>query len=426
MKILVVGSGGREHALVWKIAQSPLVKKIYAAPGNAGMAEYSECVALQPADLQGLVRFTEQEKVDLTVVGPELPLVNGIVDLFQSRGLGIFGPQALAARLEGSKVFSKKCMIRYGIPTAQARIFSAAEEAKRYVKTLVPPYVVKADGLAAGKGVTVASSQEEGLQAIAQILEQGVFGEAGRQILIEDCLKGEELSILAFSDGQKVVPLASSQDHKRLRDRDDGPNTGGMGAYSPCPMIHEEDLHRLVQETVDPVIRGLAQEGIPYRGLIYAGLMLTDQGPYVLEYNVRFGDPELQAVLPRLDEDLVPILLEVIEGRLTHKQLRWKRESALTVVLASEGYPGKYSVGFPIDGLESGARNEGVVVFHAGTQRNASQRVVTNGGRVLNVTGMGASLQEAHDRAYDAVSHIRFQGMYYRRDIGWRAFTKVA
>ncbi len=423
MKILVIGSGGREHALLWKIAQSPFVTKLFAAPGNAGTEDLAQSVTVKADDLEGLLNFAELKKIDLTVVGPEIPLVQGISDLFQKKGLLVFGPQASAAQLEGSKVFSKDRMKKYGVPTAAYKVFQSSAEAKKYILEIDPPFVIKADGLAAGKGVIVADSAEEGVRAVTQILDEKIFGQAGKKIVIEEFLKGEELSILAFSDGKNIVPLASSQDHKRVGEHDHGPNTGGMGAYSPCPLVNEKELKELAAKTIQPVISGLFSEGMEYRGLIYAGLMLTDRGPFVLEYNVRFGDPEAQAVLTRLDEDLVPILMEAVTGKLRRDRLLWKPQSSMTVVLASAGYPGVYATGFPISGLAEAGSIKDVIVFHAGTRRNAAGQVVTAGGRVLNVTAWGDSLQEAHASAYEAVKKIHFDGMFCRKDIGWRAFT---
>jgi len=423
VKILVIGSGGREHALLWKIAQSPFVTKLFAAPGNAGTEDLAQSVTVKADDLEGLLNFAELKKIDLTVVGPEIPLVQGISDLFQKKGLLVFGPQASAAQLEGSKVFSKDRMKKYGVPTAAYKVFQSSAEAKKYILEIDPPFVIKADGLAAGKGVIVADSAEEGVRAVTQILDEKIFGQAGKKIVIEEFLKGEELSILAFSDGKNIVPLASSQDHKRVGEHDHGPNTGGMGAYSPCPLVNEKELKELAAKTIQPVISGLFSEGMEYRGLIYAGLMLTDRGPFVLEYNVRFGDPEAQAVLTRLDEDLVPILMEAVTGKLRRDRLLWKPQSSMTVVLASAGYPGVYATGFPISGLAEAGSIKDVIVFHAGTRRNAAGQVVTAGGRVLNVTAWGDSLQEAHASAYEAVKKIHFDGMFCRKDIGWRAFT---
>lgn len=424
LKVLVIGSGGREHALVWKIARSPLVRKVYAAPGNAGISALAECVALKPSDQKGLLDFVKKENIDLTVVGPELPLVEGIADLFRAEGRLIFGPGRAAARLEGSKVFSKDRMKKFGIPTASCKEYPTAEATARDLETCPPLFVIKSDGLAAGKGVSVVTNENERQEVIRQLHERRFPNPNGKHIK-EDYLKGEELSILAFTDGEKVLPLASSQDHKRAFDHEEGPNTGGMGAYSPCPAVTESEVETLAEKTITPLIRGLAGEGIRYQGLIYAGLMLTERGPYVLEYNVRFGDPETQAVLPRLDEDLVPVLLEVAEGRLTKDRLKWKAKSALNIVLASGGYPGDYPVGFEIKGLDAVRESEDLIVFHAGTARSKDGKTVTAGGRVLNVTALGGTLQEARSRAYEAAEKIQFQGLFFRKDIGWRALTKV-
>jgi len=418
MRILVVGSGGREHAIIWKISQSPLVTKIYAAPGNAGMEKLAECVPVSASDIPKLLQFAVEQKVDLTVVGPEAPLVEGMVDLFQNRGLSIFGPNKAAARLEGSKIFSKERMARYGIPTASFRIFTESKAAEDFINQNIPPFVVKADGLAAGKGVVVASTCEEALAAVRQFMNEKILGDSGAKLIIEECLFGEELSVLAFTDGKKIVPLATSQDHKRAFDNDQGPNTGGMGAYSPCPFVEESDLPSLVDQTIAPLIRGLSAEGIEYRGVIYAGLMLTERGPFVLEYNVRFGDPETQAVLARMEDDLVPILMDIASGNLRADHLNFKPQASLSVVLASLGYPGSYGKGFPILGLEDLGKE--VVVFHAGTKKDDSGKIVTAGGRVLNVTALGNSLRDAYERAYRAVKKIQCENLFFRRDIGLR------
>ncbi|HNV86188.1 MAG TPA: phosphoribosylamine--glycine ligase [Candidatus Omnitrophota bacterium] len=420
MKILVVGSGGREHALVWKISQSPLVSEIYAAPGNAGMEKLAECVPISASDIPKLLEFARNQKIDLTVVGPEAPLAGGIVDVFQDKGLLIFGPNQAAARLEGSKIFSKERMARYGIPTASFKIFTDSKSAEDFIAQNVPPFVVKADGLAAGKGVVVALTREEALTAVRQFMNEKILGDSGSKIIIEECLSGEELSVLAFTDGKKIVPLATSQDHKRAFDNDEGPNTGGMGAYSPCPFVEETDLPFLVEQTIAPLIRGLSSEGIEYRGVIYAGLMLTERGPFVLEYNVRFGDPETQAVLARMEDDLLPILKDIAEGHLKTDRLNFKPQASLSVVLASLGYPGSYTAGVLIQGLENAEKEKDVAVFHAGTKKDADGRIVTSGGRVLNVTGLGDSLRDAYERTYRAVKKIQCENLFFRRDIGLR------
>jgi phosphoribosylamine--glycine ligase len=426
VKVLVVGSGGREHALAWKISRSPLASELHAAPGNAGIAEIAKCHAVAAHDLEGLLALARREKIDLTVVGPEQPLVMGIGDLFRKNGLLLFGPSRAAAELEGSKVFSKGRMKKYGVPTADAAVFESAQAARNHLELRRLPFVLKADGLAAGKGVIIARSREEGERACHAIMEERVFGDAGNRILIEDFLTGEELSILAFTDGENVLPLASSQDHKRAFDGDEGPNTGGMGAYSPCPLVSDRGLHEIAERTIAPVIRGLRSEGIAYQGLIYAGLMMTAGGPFVLEYNVRFGDPETQAILMRLEEDIVPLLAETARGELSRKSLRWKTDWAVTVVLASSGYPGSYPTGFEIRGLERLRGREDLAVFHAGTKAGASGKVVTAGGRVLNVTALGHSLEEARSKVYEACRVIECEGLFYRKDIGEKALTKKA
>lgn len=421
MKILVIGAGGRESAIIWKLGQSPLVDKIFAAPGNAGIEKFAECVAIQANDLPKLLDFALSRKIDLTVVGPEAPLVQGIADLFQSKGLLIFGPNKAASQLEGSKVFSKERMLRYGVPTARAEIFTDAKLAANYLGRHNPPFVVKADGLAAGKGVVVAGTRDEALDAVRQFLEERALGDAGARIIIEDCLEGEELSVLAFTDGNKILPLASSQDHKRAFDHDEGPNTGGMGAYSPCPFIRESELGMISEKTIAPMIRGLKKDGIEYRGVIYAGIMLTEKGPFVLEYNVRFGDPETQAVLVRMEDDIVPILLEIAQGGLKRDRLSFSPGASLAVVLASKGYPGSSAQGFPIEGLENFEFSKDVFVFQAGTRKENNGKVVTAGGRVLNVAALGRSLAEAYEKAYRAVEKIYCENLFWRKDIGKRA-----
>jgi phosphoribosylamine--glycine ligase len=421
MKLLVVGGGGREHTLVWKLKQSPFVEKIYCAPGNAGIAQEAECVPYQPDDLKGLVDFAKREGIDLTVVGPEAPLVAGIRDAFEAAGLKLFGPHANAAIIEGSKVFAKQLMAKYGIPTADFRVFRNPQEAISYVRELDHPCVVKADGLAAGKGVIVCSSRQEAEEAVHLIMEKKVFGKAGDAVVIEECLEGEEVSVLAFTDGETVIPMVASQDHKRVFDGDQGPNTGGMGAYSPAPVYTPEIHEEVCQKILFPVITALASEGRKYQGVIYAGLMITEKGPYVLEFNCRFGDPEAQVVIPRLRSDLVPVMEAVLEGRLHEVSLEWDQRAAVCVVLASGGYPGAYEKGKVIFGLEEVPPD--VLVFHAGTAR-ANGRFVTSGGRVLGVTGFGETIREAVSRTYQAVEKIYFEGMHYRRDIAHRALAR--
>lgn len=426
MKVLVVGSGGREHAIVWKLAQSPLAVRLYCAPGNAGMSQHAELVPIEPNDLAGLLKFAKREAVDLTVVGPEAPLAAGIVDLFQAENLPIFGPDRVAAQLESSKVFSKEWMRRAGIPTAAFRVFEDAAEAKRSLLAGEPPFVIKAEGLAGGKGVVVAETAQEAVQAITDIQEKRVFGDAGKRVVIEKHLTGEEVSILVLADGTRALALASSQDHKRAGDGDTGPNTGGMGAYSPCPSVPDGKVERLVDLTIMPLLEALRKEGIVYRGLLYAGLMLTRDGPFVLEYNVRFGDPEAQAVIPRLKSDLLPILDQIAHGRLSEKALLWDERACLSVVAASGGYPGHYETGLVIAGLERLKSRRDLFVFHAGTRLAEGGRVVTAGGRVLAVSALAPTLKEAQEKAYAAVGEVYFQGMHVRRDIGWRALGTQA
>lgn len=420
MKVLILGSGGREHAIAAKIAKSPLLTKLYAIPGNAGIAQIAECHALDIDNLPALLEFAKREFIDLTVVGPEAPLVLGIVDEFEKSGLRIFGPGKDASMLEGSKAFAKDQMTKFGIPTADYEVLSNINEAKHFMIETEMPVVVKADGLAAGKGVVLCQSSQEGVAALTQMMSEGVFGAAGKKVVIERMLEGEELSVLALTDGKKIIPLASSQDHKRAYDYDRGPNTGGMGAYSPCPFISEEKFREVINLTIRPMVSGMAQEGIPYRGLLYAGVMMTKQGPFVMEYNCRFGDPEAQAVLPRLKSDILPILMQIAEGALSTESIEWHDKACLTVVLASGGYPGFYHKGFKITGLDSVANQEDIFVFHAGTLKGPQGEFLTSGGRVLAVTALGDNLKVAQDRAYQAVSHIHFEGGFYRRDIGRR------
>ncbi len=427
MKVLVVGSGGREHTLVWKIAQSPKVDKIYCAPGNAGIAECAECIDIKAEDINGLCDFAADERIDLTVVGPETPLVKGIVDLFEQRDLRIFGPRKEAALLEESKVFSKEMMVKYGAPTGKARIFTDSREAKSYLREVGAPIVVKADGLAAGKGSMVCGTVDETIKAVEAIMEEKIFGESGNRILVEECLFGEEASFIVFTDGENIVPMVSSQDHKRIFDGDKGRNTGGMGAYSPAPVVTKNLEQRIMDEIIRPIISGMAKEGRPYKGVLYAGIMVTDEGPKVIEFNVRYGDPENQAIMPRLKEDLVDIMEAIIDGRLPQRDLDWDERACVCVVLASGGYPQKYEKGKEIFGIEDAKEMEDVVVFHAGTKREIqdprlqTSKIVTNGGRVLGVTALGKDIKSAIDRAYGAVENIRFDGMHYRKDIGYRA-----
>lgn len=422
VKVLVIGGGGREHALVWKLAKSPRVTKIYCAPGNGGIAEMATCVPIEADEIEKLLTFAKENQIDWTVVGPELPLSLGIVDLFRANGLKIFGPNKRAAEIEASKALAKELMFKYGIPTAESATFTDSSAAIAYIEKIGVPCVVKADGLAAGKGVVVAMDEETACTAVKDMLEGNAFGESGSKVVIEEFLKGEEVSILAFTDGQVMVPMVSSQDHKRVFDGDEGPNTGGMGAYSPAP-VYTEQLAREVQEKIlEPTRKALTAEGREYTGVIYAGLMITADGPKVLEYNARFGDPETQPVLMRLDTDLLEIM-EAIEGkRLSEIKINWSKEATACVVLAAGGYPGDYQKGQAITGLEEVMNTlKEVTVFHAGTKQQHGQ-LVTNGGRVLGITAKGADIKTAVAKAYQAVNKINFAHMHYRKDIAYRAF----
>ena len=420
MKVLVVGGGGREHALVWKVAQSPRVKRIFAAPGNAGIANLAECVPIKAEDIKGLLEFARSRAVDLTLVGPEGPLSLGIVDEFTKTGLRIFGPSGKAAIIEGSKRFSKDLMKKYDIPTADYAVFTDQARAEAYVREKGAPIVVKADGLAAGKGVVVAESVEDAVSALDLIMAQKAYGAAGERVVVEECLKGEEASFMAFSDGKTVVPMASSQDHKRVFDADKGPNTGGMGAYSPAPIVTAK-LERQVMETIMiPTVRAMEKEDRLFQGVLYAGLMIHNGEARVLEFNARFGDPETQPIMARLDTDLIDIIEAILAGSLAKTEIRWKPDSAVCVVMASGGYPGNYEKGVEITGLDRAAERSNAMVFHSGTSvRNG--KIVTDGGRVLGVTGLGPTVAAAIDSAYAAVHDISFQGAHYRRDIGARA-----
>lgn len=420
MKVLVVGGGGREHALVWKLGQSPRVSRVYAAPGNAGTEMLARNVAIEAENVEGLVAFAEAEGIGLTVVGPEAPLVLGIVDRFRERGLRVFGPSGAAARLEGSKAFAKAKMVRFGVPTGDYREFTDPEEARAYIRERGAPLVVKADGLAAGKGVIVAHTVEEALGGVDAMMVGGVFGDAGRTLVVEEFLEGEEASFLAFCDGKTVLPMASSQDHKPVFDDDRGPNTGGMGAYSPAPVLSPELFEEAVETVIRPMVEGMAAEGNPYTGVLYAGLMIRDGRLKVLEFNCRFGDPECQPIVLRMAGDLVPLLEACIDGRLEHARLEWDPRAAVCVVMASEGYPGSYPKGVAIRGIDAASRLPDTVVFHAGTWRSGDD-VVTNGGRVLGVTALGHGVEEAIRRAYEAVGAISWSGAHYRTDIGRKA-----
>lgn len=429
MKVLVIGSGGREHAIVWKLKQSPRFPKIFCAPGNAGIARDAEIVNLKADDIKGLLAFALREKIDLTIVGPEAPLAGGIVDKFMQKGLDIFGPTKELANLEASKAHSKEVMRRLNIPSAAFEIFDSADKAIDFTNrsrlfAAHYPVVVKADGLAAGKGVVICKNRNEAQLAIEDMMVRKVFGRAGEKIVIEEHLEGEEASILAVSDGINVIALASSQDHKRAFDADKGPNTGGMGAYSPAAVVTEAIHTRVMDEVIRPLINGLAKENKFYKGVLYAGIMLTKEGPKVLEFNVRFGDPETQAILPRLKTDLIDLCFAGIEDRIDEIKLEWKEKPSVCVVLASGGYPGEYKKGFEISGLEDALWEAGgdTHIFHAGTKlQEAKDSYITDGGRVLDVVSLGDDIRQARDKAYKAIGKIRFEGMHYRKDIGHRA-----
>ncbi len=436
MKILVVGGGGREHALAWKIAQSPLVSKVYCAPGNAGIAAVADCIDIKSDNLQGLVEFATANSIDLTVVGPEAPLIAGIVDLFEAAGLPVFGPSREPAQLEGSKVFSKNLMKAAGIPTAEFWAVSSAAEAKACVAAYFMSHpesskiVLKADGIAAGKGVIVASGEAEAIAGIDRIMIARVFGSAGDQLVIEECLEGEEASIMAITDGSYIVPLLPSQDHKRAFDGDLGSNTGGMGAYCPVPIIPQSTVQITVEQIIRPAVMAIRELGIPYRGVVYAGVMVTSTGPKCIEFNCRLGDPETQTILPMLESDIVPLLMSVVEGTLDQMELTWRAGSAVCVVAASEGYPDAFDPGSDISQI-LGRNIEGLdttmpdsVVFHSGT-KSLNGNIVTSGGRVLAVTGMGSDLISAAANAYLAMDKIQFDGMHYRKDIAARALHEV-
>jgi phosphoribosylamine---glycine ligase len=424
MNILVIGSGGREHALVWKLRQSPHVQSVFCAPGNAGIEQLATLVPLKPTDINGLLKFAKKNNIDLTVVGSEQPLVEGLVDVFEENGLKIFGPSKSAAQLEGSKVFSKDFMARHHIPTAKYRNFAASEilDAKNYISTLHTPLVLKADGLAAGKGVLICKNYQEAIAALDEIVVHRAFGEAGDRIVVEEFLVGEEASIFVLTDGERFAILASAQDHKRILDGDLGKNTGGMGAYAPAPIVTKELLPDLIRRIIQPTLNGMHHDGSPYRGCLYIGLMLTADGPQVLEYNCRFGDPETQVVVPLIDGDLAEIFLSIAERRLDPTTVKVHKAAAVCVVMASHGYPDAYQTGKQIFGVDSFKAEDGVVVFHAGT-RKEKDKIVTSGGRVLGVTALGFNdeLAQTIQNAYRAVEKITFDGAYYRSDIGKKA-----
>ncbi|MFZ2330389.1 MAG: phosphoribosylamine--glycine ligase [Atribacterota bacterium] len=417
MNILVIGSGGREHTIVWKLAQSSLVDKIYCAPGNAGIAELAECLEVESDNLSGFLEIARHNSIDCTIVGPEVPLSLGIVDLFEDNGYPIFGPHRKAAEIESSKVFAKQIMNKYHIPTARSQDFEDYYEALSYLEKQSFPLVIKADGLAAGKGVIITKDRFEAELALGKIMKERKFGEAGRRVLIEEFLSGEEVSMLVFSDGRNILPMITSQDHKQIGDNDEGLNTGGMGAYSPVPFFSEKEREFVLTRIFQPVISGLEGEGRPFKGVLYAGLIITKEGPKVLEFNARFGDPETQVILPGLETDLMEIIQATIDGSLQRIELSWKKQSTVCVVMASQGYPGVYEQGKTITGLGELRDSGDIMIFHSGTQKKNNQ-IVSAGGRVLGVTAWADSLKEAIDKAYQGIEKIHFENSYYRKDIG--------
>jgi len=423
MRVLVIGGGGREHALVWKLRQSPRVTKVYCAPGNGGIAQEAECLAADVRSLDSIVAVANQVQPDLTVVGPEMPLTLGVVDEFQRRGWPVFGPTRAAAQLESSKSFAKQFMQRHRIPTAHYAICTTVDEVRAALSHFHTPVVVKADGLAAGKGVVIAKSKEEAIATASEMLSGKMLGEAGTRIVLEECLQGEEISFLVFSDGERVVPMVAAQDHKRIGDGDTGPNTGGMGAYSTTAMVDDQMRDWLSHHIARPVVAGMKAEGMEYRGVLYCGLMMTARGPMVLEFNCRFGDPETQPILMRLESDLLEAIEASVGGHASDGDFRWSKDASVCVVAASGGYPGTFEAGKKIAGLEQAGQIEGVKVFHAGTSTNDGV-FFTSGGRVLGVTARAAELSVAVQRAYEALSQLGFEGMYYRKDIAARALKK--
>jgi phosphoribosylamine--glycine ligase len=424
MKVLLVGGGGREHALAWKLAQSPRLTRLYAAPGNPGIAAHADCVPVRDTDLDEVVALARRERVELAVIGPEVPLSLGLRDRLSDAGVSVFGPSQSAARLESSKAFAKDLMARYGIPTARFRVFQDAGAARRFCRELGAPLVVKADGLAAGKGAMVCATLPEADAAIRLCLDEDAFGAAGRTVVVEEFMTGEEASFFVITDGVSALPLPAAQDHKTIFDDDRGPNTGGMGAYSPAPIVDEAMTDRIMDEIVTPTLAAMAKEGAPYAGVLFVGLMVGPDGPRVVEFNCRFGDPECQAILPRLDEDILPVFEAVASGRGLPASLRWRREASVCVVLASPGYPGTPRAGLPIEGVEAAAALPGVNIFHAGTA-SRDGAFLTAGGRVLGVQALGGDIRAAIERAYDAVGRIRFDGMQFRHDIGRRALARA-
>ncbi|MGE5475459.1 MAG: phosphoribosylamine--glycine ligase [Bacteroidales bacterium] len=424
MKVLVVGGGGREHALCWKLRQSPLLTRLWCAPGNAGIADVAECVAIGAEDVAKLVAFAREQAVDLVVVGPEAPLVLGLADQLKAAGIKVFGPSAAAAALEGSKGFMKDVVWKSGIPTAWYGRFTDIDAAKAFIREKGAPIVVKTDGLAAGKGVVVAMTLDEALQAVDDMMGSKVFGDAGSELVIEEFLDGEEISFFALCDGNTAIPLVGAQDHKRVGDGDTGPNTGGMGAYSPAPVLTPALQDEVMERCILPAVRTMAADGKPFTGVLFAGLMITKDGPKLLEYNVRFGDPECQVLMARMKSDLLPVLLAGAEGRLAEVTIDWRDDCALVVVMAAEGYPGSYKKNTVIRGLDEAGKVDGVTVLHAGTARNGQGEVIATGGRVLGVTAYGATVAQARERAYQAVDRIQWPEGFCRRDIAWRALAR--
>ena len=421
MKILLIGSGGREHALAWKISQSPHCETLFCAPGNAGISDHAECVNLDASDHVSVISFCEDEEIGLVVIGPEAPLVAGLADDLEEAGIQAFGPSALAAQLEGSKGFTKDLCAEFNIPTAAYKRFSNADDAKAYLQSHPLPVVIKADGLAAGKGVIISETLSEAEEAVDMCFA-GSFGEAGHEVVVEAFLKGEEASLFALCDGQSALVLGTAQDHKRVGDGDTGPNTGGMGAYSPAPVMTQAMIDRTMSEIIVPTLAGMHSRGCPFRGILYAGLMITETGPELIEYNVRFGDPECQVLMPRLKSDLVELMLAASGGSILEVEADWDERSTLTVVMASKGYPGSYEKNTEIDGVDAAEAN-GAIVFHAGTARDGD-RLLATGGRVLNVTALGDTAREAQANAYTAVEKVEWANGFYRKDIGWRAVER--
>lgn len=423
MNILVIGNGGREHALVWKIRKSPLVKEIYCAKGNAGTEEIAINVDISPEDVIGLKNFALEKKIDLTIVGPELPLSLGLADEFLKSGLKVVGPAQGAAEIESSKAFSKTIMREAGIPTADFEIFDDFTEAEKYIISSNRPLVVKADGLAQGKGVFPCLNKGEAIAAINAIMKEKMFGAAGKRVIIEEFLEGEEVSFMGITDGENFLPFATSQDHKRAYDNDEGPNTGGMGAYSPARILDSNEQQKVISEIINPLLKKMSEKGRPYKGFLYAGLMMVGNNPYVLEFNARMGDPETQPLMMRMKSDIVPLLLGVVEGNLKNKDIEWDERFCVCVVMTAQGYPGNYRKGMVITGLEQFKNRDDVVIFHAGTKRELD-KVITNGGRVLGVTAIDSNTEKAIEKAYSAVNSIHFDGAFFRRDIGKKALKK--